>query len=130
MKRTSTYRIPIHQDGHVTSFSEILRHVNGAEIFWRMTDLQAISIPSPNLNILDLESQVHDSPEGLIFTHEALVELSQALDQVIDCEILGFTRDPQTSSPGKVVIIIRALDSTEWEVVVDKSRNLLRGSFN
>lgn len=130
MKNISLHRIPIHKNGHVTSLSEILHHINDTNISWRMTELQAISTPSSDLNMLNLESEIRNSPKGFPFTNKALIALAEILDQVIDCEIIGFTVSPEDSPTEEAVIIIRALDSTEWEIAVDESRDLLRTSFD
>ena len=109
----------MYLEGRLVTLDEILHVIDGQEVDWRLIDFEAIALPDSGLDVLSLERAVFGSGEGLLFTYDALLELAQGLDQVINCEILGFVRGAPEMA-GEAVVILQALDSTEWVLAVDE----------
>jgi hypothetical protein len=121
MTERFSYRIPMHHEGHLVTLGEILDVIDGKGLEWRLTDFEAIAVPDFGLDILSIERAVSGTRGGLIFSFNALLEFAQGLDQVINCEILGYATDVPRI-PGEAVVIVQALDSTEWILKADDPR--------
>jgi len=114
----STYAIPMHREGRVVDLLQILRLVNGQLLTWRLTEIEAIVVPGSALDIVELEREALSSPDGISFSNRALTALADQLLQVINCDLSGYLLgDNRKQAP---VVLIRALDSTEWSVAVDQ----------
>lgn len=111
-----TYRIPMHRDGHVVTLEEVLEAVDGAGLEWRMTYCDAIPKTGSGLNSVLLERHARSQQEGAVFTDLGLRDLAARLEQMIDCDILGYPEGQPADAQVTPTVSIVAFDSSEWTV--------------
>ena len=96
----------------------------GRDLIWSILDLEARSDPDKfKGDLLEVEQQVKQSPQGLIFSWDELVAFANALIEVLDAVIVG-CKDKKLIPrliPGDGVfaqceIGIEAVDSSLWRV--------------
>ena len=96
-----------------TSFfdlKEIMSAMGPVEMdYWRIVDLECVSLPTGVWAAQELEELVDSSPNGFIVTREQLATIAASIFQTIWCIVVGH----QNSAPS---IIVEAQDSTRWVV--------------
>ena len=111
----------------------------GRHLIWSILDLEARSDPDKfKANLLEIEQQVSQSPQGLILSWEELVEFADALIEVLDTVIVG-CKDKKLIPrlvPGDEIfstceIGIEAFDSSLWRVYArdDKLLQKVQAAF-
>ena len=114
--RTTTHRIPMHRDGHVVTLEEVLEAVDGAGLEWHLTHFDAIPKTDAGLDTDFLEREAKSRPGGLVFSDTGLRDLAAKLQQVIDCDILGYPEGQPADAQVAAALSIVAFDSGEWAV--------------
>jgi hypothetical protein len=92
-------------------------------LHWAFLSLEALGNLGDNKSLPEFESQIADSPEGLLVTWDELCELSEKFEQVIDavivgCESRGDIRRYQNDNElySSYDVVIEAFDSSYWRV--------------
>lgn len=116
MTRMTTYRIPMHREGHLVTLEEVLKLVDGAGLTWRLTHFDAIGKTGCDVDWSLLERETTRQPGGMAFTDVGLRDLAAQLYQVIDCDILGYPEGQPADVKGSAALSIVAFDSGEWTV--------------
>jgi hypothetical protein len=119
MSSWGVVHVPMHRAGRVIGLGDVVDLIEAPALRWVITEIEAIAEPRSSLNLLELEHRVRESEGGLGFTHASLLELAMNLAQVIECEIHGYRADPSHSFD--VVVVLRALDSTEWVISLNET---------
>jgi hypothetical protein len=104
----------MHRGGRLVSLEAVLDVVDSAGLEWHLTDLEAIAKKDSDLDVVQLENDVHGRPGGLLLTDAALRLLAAEVDQIIDCQILGVPQGESIDADVADVLDIVAFDSTEW----------------
>ena len=116
MTRMTTYRMPMHREGHLVTLEKVLKVVAGAGLTWRLTHFDAIPKTGSDVDTLLLEREAKRQPGGVAFTDADLRDLAAQLQQVIDCDILGYPEGEPADVKGSAALSIVAFDSGEWTV--------------
>jgi len=114
------------QNGALTvSLSGILSQLppHSDNLHWAILSLEAIGNPSGNKSLPEFESQIANSPQGLLVTWNELCELSEKFEEVIDvvivgCESRGDIQRRQNDNElySSCDVAIEAFDSSYWRV--------------
>jgi hypothetical protein len=106
-----------------------------AEILnWHILDLEATGNLGPEINMLDFESSIAQSRDGVRFTWEQLVDLSRKLFQIMNLVLVGQKNSHMEISlmidKKKLYesseIVIEAIDSSLWLVYAKKDEIIHR----
>lgn len=109
-------------DRPASGLVEILNLVKPKVSHWRLVGFYGTSLESSGLNVLALEEQVRDAGElGVVLDNSELWTLIAGLDQVWDCDLYGFRGSPTSVSLEDAIILLRAWDSSTWEVEVGET---------
>ena len=120
MIEMTSYSIPAYCDGQLVTLQQVLGLVDSQILRWQLTELEGITAPGCGLDSVELESAARSTPGGLPFSNQALAALADQLLQVINCELFGY-RVQGADRTEAAVVVIRAMDSSEWSIVVDAS---------
>lgn len=115
----STFTLPMHANGRVVTLGAILSALDTSGLEWRVVALEAVAKPDSGLDVLELERAGGLSPGGLALSDSGLHTLAGQLEQIIDCEINGFTYGVSPTSRPELSIV--AVDSTEWTLSANAS---------
>jgi hypothetical protein len=109
-------------DGHgvpvvTVTLETILRLVPGWEqLEWRIREIEGTGDITDHwpAGIVDLAQTAASARNGVVLPSRNLMSIAHSVDQIINCEIIGFKAG--TSEP---VVIVRAIDSSLWRVETD-----------
>lgn len=86
---------------------------------WHLIYIHATSKPDAGLNMLQLEDEANAAPTGKVYSDSGLRILADGFYQVIECEIRGVAQGRQLDLENASIVVIEALDSTEWVIRAD-----------
>lgn len=119
MTERTSYSIPAYCKGQLVTLQQVLGLMDSRLLRWQLTELEAVALPDSVVHVVEMERAVRSADGGLRFSNQALAALGDQLQQVINCEVLGY-RVEGGGAP-EALVAIRAMDSTEWSIVVDES---------
>ncbi|MBY0177883.1 hypothetical protein [Curtobacterium herbarum] len=89
---------------------------------WLVTDLEMVTLPDSDLNVLEWEQKLRDSSgDGLWITDDDMQRFARDNHQMIDGEFFGSPIDSTTTDASQAVIRIDFFDSTTVTVTLDRS---------
>ena len=124
MSSWEVIHVPMHQAGLVVGLADVIDLIEAPALRWAIIEIEAIAEARSSVDVLELERRVRESEGGVGFTHGSLLDLATNLTQVIECEIHGFLANP--SEAVEAVVVVRALDSTEWVLSLNETVIRLR----
>lgn len=119
---TATETIPMwRDDGQLVTLSDILRLFDYERYRWRLLEIWAVARPESGVNLLELEREAQEAPTGIAMSATELVRLADRLEQVIDCELRGFSLELPDDADAVASIRVTATDSTLWTLELGSS---------
>lgn len=114
------------EEGDLVSLKDLLAFFEheGPNLIWSIQDLEAVGDPDKlKIDILEIEEQAKESPQGFILTWQELVELAQAVTDIWNAWIVACREgDPipkaiySSEKIDQYEVVIEAFDSAFWRV--------------
>lgn len=109
-------RIPaFRESGKMTTLAEVIGNAGNSAWAWRLVYFEGTSRLDSDLNVLELESSLERSVQGLDYSWPALIALAQLVDQAIDATVVAFDR------MGRCVLVLEVRDGTYWRILAEKT---------
>ena len=113
---------------------------DGPSLIWSIQDLEAVGDPEKlKIDVVEIEEQAKESPQGFILRWQELVELAQALTDVWNAWLVACREgDPipkavySSAKVDQYEAVIEACDSSFWRVYARDNSIIRRiaGKFN
>lgn len=107
-------------DGASVRLRDLLDRVPIAdELNWAVLEIWAVA-QDDDIDVVVLERQADESPNGIVMTAVELRRLAHQLHQFIDGIVVGYRDQPPKHSDADLrdtaEVVIEAIDSTQWRI--------------
>lgn len=120
--------LPMRRRGNSNSLqlADILAVIHSNDLIWSMLDFYGVGHPPGGMTMAEFEERVRASASGYRMSWFELKAFANDLEQTYDCTIVAVDSEEDLRAVAldlesfeRCRLMIRAFDSTKWEVGVD-----------